>query len=96
MNKIVTTILAGAALVGLAGTASAAPWVIDFDTKPGGGTFAGDTKFGNGNGTQFQRYQGVNTIPGSNGKNVTISGRKSGCPSSVMAPVERVNSACPS
>jgi hypothetical protein len=79
MNKIVTIFVAGAAFIGLAGTASAAPWVIDFDTKPGGGTFAGDTIFGNGDGTQYQRYEGANKVPNSS-VNVTISGRKYGDP----------------
>lgn len=68
MNKIFTVILAGAAIVGFAGTASAAPWVIDFDngvdTNGDPTTFAGNTIFGNGSG--YQRYDGIGDggIPG--------------------------------
>lgn len=64
--------LAGAIVIGLAAPAAADPWMIDFDTDPDpdGSTFAGNTIFGNGDGSAFQRYD--DGIPGA-GIDVTIS-----------------------
>jgi hypothetical protein len=48
--------LAGAIVIGLAAPAAADPWMIDFDTDMDGSTFAGNTIFGNGDGSAYQRY----------------------------------------
>lgn len=62
--------LAGAIMLGLAAPVAAEPWLIDFDTAMDGSPFAGNTIFGNGDGTAFQRYS--DGIP-SAGVGVTIS-----------------------
>lgn len=62
--------LAGALLLGMATMAAAEPWMIDFDTDTDGSPFAGNTIFGNGDGTLFQRYD--DGIPEA-GVGVTIS-----------------------
>lgn len=71
MNKFSSAFLAGAFLIGLSAPALADPWTIDFDTDTDGITpFASNTIFGNGDGTQFQRY--TDGIAGAN-TGVTIS-----------------------
>ncbi len=62
--------LAGAIVIGLAAPVAADPWMIDFDTDTDGSTFAGNTIFGNGDGSAFQRYD--DGIPNA-GVDVTIS-----------------------
>ena len=69
-HRIVRTVLTAAVLLGLATPLSAEPWLIDFDTDTDGSPFAGNTIFGNGDGTAFQRYE--DGIPDA-GIGVTIS-----------------------
>jgi len=71
MKKFIFAGLGAMCALGLALPASAANWVIDFDTAPDGSAFASNTIFGDGDGTGFQRFEAG--IFGASGIRVTIS-----------------------